>query len=438
MSHDSTLQSAPANATVTDGTVELLDQRTGKRYTFPVEHDSLQAKDLLQVKSSAGVGLGTYDPGFLNTAACKSRITFIDGDQGILEYRGYPIEQLAERVSFLEVAWLLLEGDLPTAAERASFEQEIGYHSLVPDQIHGLIRSFARDAHPMSILMSAMAALGSHFPESKDIKDPDNRHKQVLRLIAKMPTLAAMIARHGMGLDPVLPDNQASYSANFLQMIFRGTPEWSLQPELVRAMDVLLTLHADHEQNCSTNAVRGVGSSLADPYTAIAAGIGALYGPAHGGANEAVLVMLEKIGTMEKVPAFIESVKTGKGRLMGFGHRVYKNYDPRARIIKELAEQVFAVTHAHPLLPIAKELERIALSDDYFVSRKLYPNVDFYSGLIYQAMGFPVEFFTVLFAVGRTPGWASQWNEAMADPDMKIARPKQIYLGPSRRNLPGR
>ncbi|MCG3151692.1 MAG: Citrate synthase [bacterium] len=438
MSQDTTLQQATNSVATGTDAVELTDRRTGKHYTFAVQDDAIQAKDLLQVRSPQGQGLCTYDPGFLNTASCKSRITFIDGDQGILEYRGYPIAELAERVSFLEVAWLLLEGELPSSAQLASFEQEIGYHSLVPDFVQGLISAFPRNAHPMTMLMSAVAALGVQFPESKEIRDAANRRQQIIRLIAKMPTLAAMIARHNAGQDAVLPDNQLPYAANFLQMVFGQSNGSSLEPAVVRAMDVLLTLHADHEQNCSTNAVRGVGSSLADPYTAVAAGIGALYGPAHGGANEAVLVMLKKIGDVSQVPAFIDSVKTGQGRLMGFGHRVYKNYDPRARIIRELAEQVFAVTQPHPLLPVAKELERIALEDQYFVSRKLYPNVDFYSGLIYQALGFPVEFFTVLFAVGRTPGWCAQWDEAMGDPDMKIARPKQIYLGPRTRHLPPR
>ncbi|MEO7994295.1 MAG: citrate synthase [bacterium] len=436
MAHETTTQTNNAQAPTGTASITVTDNRTGKSADLAIENGAIQAKDLLQFQAE-GEGLCTYDPGFLNTAACKSAITFIDGDKGILEYRGYPIEQLAEKKTFLEVAWLLLEGELPTPAQAEAFAEEISVHTLVPEGIRNILAPFHHNAHPMSMLMCGVAALGTFYDEAKSITDAAVRRRQIIRLIAKMPTLAAMIYRHGRDLHPVLPSNELGYAENFLSMMFRMTDApHTPDPVLVHAMDVLFTLHADHEQNCSTNAVRGVGSSGVDPFTATAAGIGALFGPLHGGANEAVLRMLAKIGSLDKVPAFIESVKAGEGRLMGFGHRVYKNYDPRARIIKNLADQVFDVTKPHPLLPIAKELEKIALEDEYFIKRKLYPNVDFYSGLIYQAMNFPVDFFTVLFAVGRTPGWVAQWDESNRDKEQKIARPKQIFLGPARRDVP--
>jgi citrate synthase len=392
---------------------------------------AIRAMDLRQVKRSPDeFGLMSYDPAFLNTASCKSAITFIDGDKGILEYRGYPIEQLAEKSSFLEVSYLLIHGDLPTEEQYDAWVHEITYHTFVHENVRSFMEGFRYDAHPMGMLLASVGALSTFYPESRNIADAENRHMQMVRLIAKMPTLGAWSFRHAQGKPYVYPDNDLSYTANFLAMLFRmSETKFVADERLVKALDVLLILHADHEQNCSTNAVRSVGSSQVDPYSATAAGIAALYGPLHGGANEAVLRMLRRIGSVEKIPDFIDGVKNGNEKLMGFGHRVYKNFDPRAKIIKKACDDVFEVTGVNPLLEIAQELERIALEDEYFVKRKLYPNVDFYSGLIYEALQFPPEMFTVLFAIGRTPGWLAQWHELVQDKEQKIARPKQIYTG---------
>jgi citrate synthase len=411
-------------------TLEIKDSRTGKSYTIPVVDGAIRASDLQQLHVAADDhGLLSYDPAFMNTASCRSAITFIDGDKGILRYRGYPIEQLAERASFLEVAWLLRHGELPTQPQYDEFVHDITYHTFVHENIKKFLEGFRYDAHPMSMLCSAVAALSSFYPESKRIFDPVERNISIIRLLAKLPTIAAFIYRHMKGLPFVYPDNELSYSENFLSMVARmSEPRYRSNPVFTRAIEVLFILHADHEQNCSTNAVRGVGSSHVDPYSALAAGIAALYGPLHGGANEAVLRMIEEIGDKSHVPAFIDSVKKGSGRLMGFGHRVYKSYDPRAKIVKQLANQVFESVGVDKDLEIALELERIALQDDYFVSRKLYPNVDFYTGLIYRAMKFPTSFFTVLFAIARTSGWLAHWQE-MLDQDSKLARPRQLYDG---------
>ncbi len=416
-------------------TLEIKDSRTGKSYTVPISDGAIRASDLQQLHVKADDhGLLSYDPAFMNTAACRSAITFIDGDKGILRYRGYPIEQLAERASFLEVAWLLRHGEIPTQDQYDTFVHDITYHTFVHENIKKFLEGFRYDSHPMSMLCSAVAALSSFYPESKNIFDPVERNISIIRLLAKLPTIAAFIYRHMKGLPFVYPDNELSYSENFLSMVARmSEPRYRSNPVFTRAIEVLFILHADHEQNCSTNAVRGVGSSHVDPYSALAAGIAALYGPLHGGANEAVLRMIEEIGDKARVPAFIESVKKGSGRLMGFGHRVYKSYDPRAKIVKQLANQVFESVGVDRDLEIALELERIALQDDYFVSRKLYPNVDFYTGLIYRAMKFPTSFFTVLFAIARTAGWLAQWEEMLQDKEQKIARPRQIYIGPAER-----
>ena len=372
----------------------------------------------------------TYDPAFMATASCRSAITYIDGDQGILEYRGYPIEQLAERSTYLEVAYLLVHGSLPTQAQLDTWTHEITIHTFVHENVKEFMQGFRYDAHPMGMLLASVGALSTFYPEANAIKDEEARYMQVVRLIAKMPTLAAFSYRHNRGMPYVYPDNDLSYPGNFLGMIYKMTElKYGPDPRLEHALDVLFILHADHEQNCSTSAVRAVGSSQVDPYSAVAAGVAALYGPLHGGANEAVLRMLRRIETKDNVPAFIEGVKAGNERLMGFGHRVYKNFDPRAKIIKRACDEVFEVTGRNPLLDIAIELERIALEDEYFVSRKLYPNVDFYSGLIYEALGMPVEMFPVLFAIGRTSGWIAQWLEMIDDPEQKIARPRQIYTG---------
>jgi len=417
----------------------ITDNRTGKSYEVPVENGTIRAMDLRQIKTSADdFGLMTYDPAFTNTASCKSRITFIDGDKGILNYRGYPIEQLAEASNYLETAYLILYGELPNRGQYDAWVHDITHHTIVHENVKELMGSFRYDAHPMGMLASTVAALSTFYPEAKRVHDVEVRQKQIHRLIAKMPTLAAFAYRHSKGLPFAYPDNELSYCGNFLSMMFRLTePRYKVDPILEKALEVLFILHADHEQNCSTSAMRGVGSSEADPYCATAAAIGALYGPLHGGANEQVLVMLRQIGSKDKVAAFVKDVKEsgGEKRLMGFGHRVYKNYDPRAKIIKTMADQVFGVTARNPLLDIALELERIALSDDYFVKRKLYPNVDFYSGLIYQAMGFPVDLFPVLFAIPRTSGWLAQWQEMLTDKDQKIARPRQVYLGEGRRDF---
>jgi citrate synthase len=415
----------------------ITDNRTGQTYEVPIADGTIRAMDLRQVKTSADdFGLMTYDPAFTNTASCKSRITFIDGDKGILNYRGYPIEDLAERSNYLETAYLILHGELPTKAQYDDWVYNVTHHTMVHENIKELMVGFRYDAHPMGMLCSTVAALSTFYPEARNVHDPTVRHDQIFRLIAKMPTVAAFAFRHSRGLPYAYPDNDLSYCGNFLQMMFKVGGPYRVNPVLEKALEVLFILHADHEQNCSTSAMRGVGSSDVDPYSATAAAIAALYGPLHGGANEAVLRMLEEIGAKDKVPAFIKEVKTSGGevRLMGFGHRVYKNYDPRAKIIKRIADAVFEVTGRNPLLDIALELERIALEDDYFVKRKLYPNVDFYSGLIYQAMGFQTDMFPVLFAIPRTSGWLAQWDEMRQDKEQKIARPRQIYLGAARRD----
>jgi citrate synthase len=418
---------APEMAETTE-TLTVVDNRTGREYTLPITDGAVRATDLAQID-----GLLSYDPAFLNTAACRSAITYIDGDAGILRYRGYPIEQLAEHAGFLETAYLLFEGELPTAAELGRWQDEIRLHTYVHTNVTKFLEGFRYDAHPMGMLLGAVGALSTFYPDAKDVSDPENRYLQRLRLIAKLPTIAAYIFRHSRGLPYVLPDNELDYIGNFVNMTFEIGGRHAANPVLQRALEILFVLHADHEQNCSTNAVRGVGSSHVDPFSAVSAGIAALYGPLHGGANEAVLRMLDQIGTTANVPAFIGQVKAGDGRLMGFGHRVYKSYDPRAKLIKRVADSVFAETGLNPKLEIALELERIALEDDYFVSRRLYPNVDFYSGLIYQAMGYPTDYFTVLFALGRLPGWIAQWEEMLSDREQKIARPRQIYIGADER-----
>ena len=417
-------------------TLTITDNRTGKSYEIPIANGAIRAMDLRQMRTGPeDFGLLSYDPAFTNTASCISRITEIDGDRGILRYRGYPIEELAERANYLEVAYLVLNGELPTIAQMDEWVYEVTHHTWVHENVKKFMDGFHHDAHPMGMLCSAVAALSTFYPEAKNGGDPETRKLQIVRLVAKMPTLAAFAYRHSLGMPYAYPDNDLSYTGNFLNMLFKTT-EVKYQPNatLERALEVLFILHADHEQNCSANAVRSVGSSEADPYCALAGGVAALYGPLHGGANEAVLRMLEAIGSKEHIPEFIKQVKDGKAKLMGFGHRVYKNYDPRAKIIKRMADEVFEVTRPNPLLPIALELERIALQDDYFVSRKLYPNVDFYSGLIYQAMGFPVAMFPVLFAIPRTSGWLAQWQEMRNDPEQKIARPRQLYLGAGKRS----
>ncbi len=411
-------------------TLSIRDNRTGRDFEIPITDGTIRAADLKQIGIEGEPGLATYDPGFVNTASCRSSVTFIDGDVGILEYRGYPIEQLAESSTYLEVAYLLLNGELPTSDQLATWTHEVTNHTFLHENLKQFMTGFRYDAHPMGMLMASVSALSTFYPDANDVKDPDNRKLQISRMVAKMPTLGAFAYRHGQGKPYVYPDNNLSYAENFLAMLFKmSEPKYVADPRLVKALEVLFILHADHEQNCSTNAVRSVGSSQVDPYSAVAAGIGALYGPLHGGANEAVLRMLRTIGSTDRVGEFIDGVKAGKEKLMGFGHRVYKNYDPRAKIIKKACDDVFEVTGVNPLLKIAMELEKIALEDEYFVSRKLYPNVDFYSGLIYEALQFPPEMFTVLFAIPRTSGWLAQWQELLDDKDQKIARPKQIYTG---------
>ncbi len=411
-------------------TLTIIDNRTGKQYEIPIKNGAVKATDLFQIRVTEDDGIVSYDPGFMNTASCQSKITYIDGDKGILRYRGYPIEQLAEKSTYLETAYLILHGELPTASQLEDWTHNITFHSIIHENIKKVIDSFHHEAHPMGVLISTVGALSTFYPEAKKIFNVKSRQDQTYRLISKMPTLAAFAYRHSLGLPYAYPDNDLSYTGNFLNMMFKMTElKYKPNPVLERALDVLFILHADHEQNCSTNAMRGVGSSQVDPYSAVAAAAAALYGPLHGGANEAVLRMLMGIGSKDQVPEFIKKVKGGEGRLMGFGHRVYKNYDPRAKIIKEVADQVFEVRGRNPLLDIALELERIALSDDYFIKRKLYPNVDFYSGLIYQSMGLPMDMFPVLFAIPRTSGWIAQWEEMLTDPDQKLARPKQVYLG---------
>ncbi|HVF51399.1 MAG TPA: citrate synthase [Pyrinomonadaceae bacterium] len=412
-------------------TLTIRDNRTGKEYEIPIEHDTIKAMDLRQIKvADEDFGLMTYDPAFMNTASCKSRITYIDGDEGVLEYRGYPIEQLAEHSSYLEVAYLLLHGELPTEAELKKWTWNITHHTFINENIKKVMDGFHYNAHPMGMFESTISALSTFYPDAKNIFEEPCRQKQIYRLIAKVPTIAAFAYRHRIGMQYVYPDNDLSYEGNFLNMMFKTTElKYQPNPVLERALSVLFILHADHEQNCSTNAMRSIGSAHTDPFSAVAGAAAALYGPLHGGANEAVLRMLKEIGSKEKVPEYVERAKSGEFRLMGFGHRVYKNYDPRARIIKQVAYEVFEVTGKDPLLDIALELERIALEDEYFVERKLYPNVDFYSGIIYQAMRFPVDMFPVLFAIPRTSGWIAQWEEMLLDPEQKIARPRQIYLG---------
>ncbi len=413
--------------------LEIKDSRTGKVYYAPITDETIRTADLKQIKVNAeDFGIMGYDPAFMNTASCRSAITFIDGDKGILRYRGYPIEQLAEKASFLEVAWLLRHGELPTQKEYDKFVEEVTYHTYVHENIKQFLTGFRYDAHPMSMLASGVSALSSFYPTAKSIHDPVERDIAYVRMLAKMPTIAAFAFRHVKGLPLVYPDNSLPYTENFLSMIARmSEPKYEAHPVYARAVDVLFILHADHEQNCSTNAVRAVGPSHVDPYSAVSAGINALYGPLHGGANEAVLRMLEDIGTPANVPAFIENVKNGKGehKLMGFGHRVYKSYDPRAKIVKGLCDQILKISGMTKDLEIALELERVALSDEYFIKRKLYPNVDFYTGLIYRAMKFPTDYFTVLFAIARTAGWMSQWEELLLDKEQKIARPRQIFTG---------
>ena len=419
-------------------TITIIDNRTGKKYEVPINEGTIRATDLRQIKTGDDdFGLMTYDPAFMNTAACRSAITFIDGDRGILEYRGYPIEQLAEKSSYLETAYLLLYGELPTKAQLADWQFNITHHTFINENLKTVLDSFRYNAHPMGMLIAMISGLGTFYTEAKQIFDNELRQRQIYRLVAKMITIAGFIYRHGMGLPKVYPDNDLSYPGNFLNMIFKTTEvKYQPNPALEHALDVLFILHADHEQNCSTSAMRGIGSSHVDPYSAVAGAAAALYGPLHGGANEQVIRMLTEIGSKSNIPAFIKTVKGGEGvRLMGFGHRVYKNYDPRAKIIKQVAYEVFEVTGKNPLLDIALELERIALEDDYFVKRKLYPNVDFYSGLIYQAMKFPMDLFPVLFAIPRVSGWLAQWQEMLADPDQKISRPRQIYVGARRRDF---
>jgi citrate synthase len=419
-------------------TLTITDNRTGQTYEVPISEGTIRATDLRKVKvGDDDFGLMTYDPAFMNTASCRSSITYIDGDKGILEYRGYPIEQLAEKSTYLETAYLLLHGELPTKEQLADWTHHITYHTIINENLRKLLDAFRYDAHPMGKLISTVAALGTFYPEAKDIFNEELRQKQIYRLIAKMITISAFGYRHMVGMPYAYPDNDLSYPGNFLNMMFKTTEtKYKPNPTLERALDVLFILHADHEQNCSTSAMRSIGSSQVDPYSAIAGAAAALYGPLHGGANEAVIRMLTEIGSVNHVPEFIKKVKAGEGvRLMGFGHRVYKNYDPRAKIIKQVADEVFEVTGKNPLLDIALELERIALEDEYFIKRKLYPNVDFYSGLIYQAMQFPMDMFPVLFAIGRTSGWLAQWQEMLLDPDQKIARPRQIYTGYTRRDF---
>jgi len=421
---------------VPTNTLTITDNRTGKNYDVPVIDGTIKAADLRQIKSGPDdFGLMTYDPGFMNTASCRSAITYIDGDAGILRYRGYAIEQLAEHSSFLETAYLLLHGELPSKVELERWVHDVTHHTIIHENIRKFLDGFRYDAHPMGVFVSTIAALSTFYPDAKRIDDETSRQNQIFRLIAKSPTVAAFAYRHMIGMPYAYPDNDLSYTGNFLNMMFRATEvRYRAHPVLERALDVLFILHADHEQNCSTSAMRGVGSAHSDPYSAMAAAAAALYGPLHGGANEEVLRMLREIGSTKNIPLFIRRVKAHEVRLMGFGHRVYKNYDPRAKFIKQTADQVFEVTGRNPLIDIALELERIALEDEYFVERKLYPNVDFYSGIIYEAMRFPVEMFPVLFAIGRTPGWLAQWQEMLLDKDQRIARPRQIYTGADTRN----
>lgn len=418
-------------------TLTITDNRTGKQYEIPIVDGTIRAIDLRQIKvDPEEFGMMSYDPAFLNTASCQSRVTFIDGDKGILRYRGYPIEQLAEQSNFIETAYLLINGELPTQAELDSWRNELNQHTVLHENIKKFMEGFRYDAHPMGIFLSTVGALSTFFPDAKQVLDPQSRRLQIARLVAKVPSIAAYAHRHSIGRPYVYPDPGLSFIGNFMSMLYRGVePQYQPHPVLERALDILFILHADHEQNCSTSAMRSIGSSQADPFSSLAGAAAALYGPLHGGANEAVLRMLREIQSVDRIPDFINKVKNGEGRLMGFGHRVYKSYDPRAKVIKDTAYQVFDVTGRNPLLDIALELERIALQDDYFVSRRLYPNVDFYSGLIYEAMGFKAGMFPVLFAIGRTAGWVAQWQEMLGDREQKIARPRQIYLGEDERDF---
>jgi citrate synthase len=420
-------------------TLTVTDNRTGKSYEVPITDGTVRAMDFRQIKTSdEDFGLMTYDPAFTNTASCRSAITYLDGENGVLEYRGYPIEQLAEQSTYIEVAYLLVHGELPTQAQLDQWEHDITIHTFVHENVKEFVGGFRHDAHPMGMLLGSVGALSTFYKDANEIKDPDNRMIQTIRLIAKMPTLAAFAYRHTMGQPYVYPDNDLKYPGNFLNMMYKMTElKYEPDPRLERALDILFILHADHEQNCSTNAVRAVGSSQVDPYSAVAAGVAALYGPLHGGANEAVLRMLKRIGSKDNIRDFMQGVKDGNERLMGFGHRVYKNYDPRAKIIKKATDDVFEVTGVNPLLDIALEVEKIALEDEYFVQRKLYPNVDFYSGLIYEALGLPVDMFPVMFAIPRTSGWIAQWLEMVQDKEQKIARPRQIYTGDRTREYVG-
>jgi citrate synthase len=430
------LKSHPAEDSLPKDSITITDNRTGKSYELPITEGTIKATDLRQIKvTDDEFGMMTYDPAFMNTAACRSAITFIDGDKGILRYRGYPIEQLAEKATFLEVAYLLCEGELPSKGQLNKWEEEIKYHTYVHTNITKFLEGFRYDAHPMGMLLGAVGALSTFYPDAKNIHDPANRYLQRVRLLAKLPTIAAFAFRHSRGLPYEFPRNDLDYIGNFVNMTFSIGGRHQPNKVLQRALEILLILHADHEQNCSTSAVRAVGSSHVDPFSAVSAGIAALYGPLHGGANEAVLRMLDEIGDKGQIPAFVDKVKNGSDRLMGFGHRVYKSYDPRAKLIKKVAYDVFEQTGLNPKLEIALELERIALEDEYFIKRKLYPNVDFYSGLIYQAMGYPMDYFTVLFAIGRSPGWLAQWEEMLLDKDQKIARPRQVYVGSDERNF---
>ena len=418
-------------------TLTITDNRTGKQYEIPIVDGTIRAIDLRQIKvDPEEFGMMSYDPAFLNTASCQSRVTFIDGDKGILRYRGYPIEQLAEQSNFIETAYLLINGELPTQAELDSWSNELNQHTILHENIKKFMEGFRYDAHTMGIFLSTVGALSTFFPDAKQVLDPQSRRLQIARLVAKVPSIAAYAHRHSIGRPYVYPDPKLSFIGNFMSMLYRGVePQYEPHPVLERALDILFILHADHEQNCSTSAMRSIGSSQADPFSSLAGAAAALYGPLHGGANEAVMRMLREIQSVDRIPDFINKVKSGEGRLMGFGHRVYKSYDPRAKVIKETAYQVFDVTGRNPLLDIALELERIALQDDYFVSRRLYPNVDFYSGLIYEAMGFKAGMFPVLFAIGRTAGWVAQWQEMLLDREQKIARPRQIYLGEDQRDF---
>jgi citrate synthase len=412
-------------------TLTVIDNRTGKKYELPIEHDAIRAKDLAQIQATpGGPGLTSYDPALVNTATCKSKVSFIDGERGILRYRGYPIEELAEKSTFLETAYLIVKGELPTTSHFRMWQRNIKMHTMIHENLKHFIEGFRYDAHPMGILIATVGALSTFYPEARNVMDLESRRMQTRRLIGKMPTIAAFAYRHSRGLPYVYPDNTLSYTGNFLSMMYRmAEPKYHPDPVLEGALDMLFILHADHEQNCSTTTMRMIGSSLADPYAAVAGAAAALGGPRHGAANEEVVRMLREVGTTDRIPALIKQVKAGERRLMGFGHRVYRSYDPRARVIKNVAHQVFEVTGRNPLINVAVELERIALEDEFFVKRRLYPNVDFYSGIIYEAMGFPLTMFPVLFAIARTAGWMAQWAELILDEEQKIARPKQLYVG---------